>query len=238
MFFFSIYHFMLLSHKNTFKSMRIKHFFSDLSYLLRHTHKRLTVFSITKKIILLIIASYIIVGVLFYQYTQKVSFPSLLKHQEQQMDSIALFIQAEIEHIPQLSNDRLDYVKRKILKNSQLYGLFINTPFITVGEDLSIKSNMHLHYHDSLPLLAKEYSFEDGKFIIYFKAEQYVKEVQGILNTAYLTFTLMFIALLVIAIVLKLTLLPLTQLASLMKNIDYNAPVSPRLPQLTPKSSH
>jgi C4-dicarboxylate-specific signal transduction histidine kinase len=215
--------------------MHIKHFFSDLNYLLRHTHKRLAVFSVTKKIILLIIVSYIIVGALFYQYTQKVSFPSLLKHQEQQMDSIALFIQAEIEHIPQLSSERLEYVKRKILENSQVYAMFIRTPFITVGEDLAIQTDMYLHYHDTHALLAKEYPFEDGSFIIYFKAEEYVKEVQGILNTAYLTFILMFVVLLVIAIILKLMLLPLTQLASLMKNIDYNAPVSYQLPRITSK---
>jgi len=169
MFFFSIYHFMLLSHKNTFKSMRIKHFFSDLSYLLRHTHKRLTVFSITKKIILLIIASYIIVGVLFYQYTQKVSFPSLLKHQEQQMDSIALFIQAEIKHIPALNSDRLNYVKRKILENYHIYNIFISTPSVSVGEHLQVEPNMHLHYYKEAPLLAKKYTFDDGYYIIYFK---------------------------------------------------------------------
>ncbi len=215
--------------------MLIKHFFSDLNYLLRHTHNRLSVFSITKKIILLIIASYMIVGVLFYQYAQKVSFPSLLKHQEQQMDAIALFIQAEIEHIPQLNSDRLDYVKRKALKNSQIHALFIKTPFITVGKELSVQPNMHLYYHENLPVLAKEYPFEDGSFIIYFKADQYVKEVEGILNAAYLTLILMFIVLLVIAIVLKFTLLPLTQLASLMKNIDYNAPVHYRLPHITSK---
>ena len=73
------------------------------------------------------ILSYMILGALFYQYTHKVSFPSLLNHQEQQMDSIALFTKAEIAHIPQLDSNRLNYVKRKILENSHLYSLFINT---------------------------------------------------------------------------------------------------------------
>lgn len=177
--------------------------------------------------------SYIIVGALFYQYTQKVSFPSLLNHQEQQMDSIAHFIQAEIEHIPALNSDRLNYVKRKILENAHIYNIFISTPSVSVGKNLQVETDMHLDYYNESPLLAKKYTFDDGYYIIYFKADQYVKEVQGIVKTAYLTFLLMFVTLLVVAIVLKLTLLPFTQLSTLMKNIDYNSPVSYSLPKIT-----
>ena len=215
--------------------MQIKQFFLDIFYIIRHTHKRLGIFSITKKIILLMVSSYLIVGALFYQYTQKVSFPALLSHQEQQMDSIALFTKAEIQHIPELNSDRLNYVKRKILENSHIFNIFISTPSISVGENLHINTNMHLHYYNNEPLLAKKYRFEDGDFIIYFKADQYVQEVQGIVNTAYLTFLLMFITLLLVAIVLKLTLLPFTQLSTLMTNIDYNLPVSYSLPEVSSK---
>jgi len=215
--------------------MQIKQFFLDIFYIILHTPKRLTIFSITKKIILLMISSYMIVGALFYQYTQKVSFPALLSHQEQQMDSIALFTKAEIEHIPALNSDRLNYVKRKILENSHISNLFISTPAVSVGEKLQVEANMHLHYYNNNPLLAKQYRFEDGHFIIYFKADQYVKEIQGIVNTAYLTFLLMFITLFVVAIVLKLTLLPFTRLSTLMTNIDYNSPVSYSLPKVSSK---
>jgi len=215
--------------------MQLKQFFSDINYIIRHTPTRLTVFSITKKIIILMMASYMIVGALFYQYTQKVSFPALLSHQEQQMDSIALFTKAEIDHISHLNSDRLNYVKRKILENSHIYHIFINTPFVSIGKSLPIKANMHLHYFEDKPLLAKQYNFEDGYFIIYFKADQYVQEVQGLINTAYLTFILMFVTLLVVAIVLKLTILPITKLASLMKDIDYNSPVSYSLPNISSK---
>ena len=215
--------------------MQLKQFFLDIFYIIRHTPKRLGVFSITKKIILLMMTSSIIVGALFYQYTQKVSFPALLNHQEQQMDSIAFFTKAEIERIPQLNSDRLNYVKRKILENSHIYNLFIYTNTISVGKSLPIQANMHLHYFTDIPLLAKEYHFEDGYFVIYFKADQYVQEVQGIINTAYLIFILMSFTLLIIAIVLKITLLPITKLASLMKGIDYNAPVSYSLPSISSK---
>ncbi|MDF1880940.1 HAMP domain-containing histidine kinase [Sulfurimonas sp. MAG313] len=181
------------------------------------------------------ISSYLIVGALFYQYTQKVSFPALLTHQEQQMDSIALFTQTEIEHIPELNSDRLNYIKRKILENSHVNNIFITTPSISVGQTLPIKSNMHLYYYKSIPILAKKYRFEDGYFIIYFKADLYVTEIQGIINTAYLTFVLMFVTLMIVALVLKLTLLPFTQLSALMTSIDYNSPVSYSLPVVTSK---
>ena len=179
------------------------------------------------------IISNMIVGALFYQYTHKVSFPSLLNHQELQMDSIALFTKAEIEHIPELNSNRLDYVKRKILENSHLHNIFINTKGISVGQTIAIKANMHLHYVDNMPLLAKEYLFEDGSFILYYKADQYVQEVHSILNTAYLTFFLISLTLLVVAVVLKVMLLPITQLANLMKDIDYNRPISYSLPRIT-----
>ena len=213
----------------------IKHFFLDLFYIMRHTHTRLGIFSITKKIILLMMSAYLILGGLFYQYTQKVSFPSLLSHQEQQMDSIALFTTAEISHIPELNSDRLNYVKRKILENSHIFNIFISSYSIGVGQNLQIETDMHLHYLKKQPLLAKKYPFEDGYFIIYFKADQFVEEVQGIVNTAYLTFIFMFLTLIVIAIVLKLTLLPFTQLSSLMTNIAYNSPVSYSLPKVSSK---
>ena len=181
------------------------------------------------------IMTYLVIGALFYQYTQKVSFPSLLNHQEQQMDSIALFTKAEIQHIPELTSDSLNYIKRKILENSHVYNIHISSHNINVGKHLPIDKNMHLDYYKNVPLLAKHYHFEDGSFTIYFKADQYTKEVQGIVNTAYLTFLLMFSTLFLVAIVLKLTLLPLTQLANLMTSIDYNAPVSYNLPQVSSK---
>ncbi len=217
--------------------MQLKQVFLDIFYIIRHTPARLAVFSMTKKIIVLMMLSNIIIGALFYQYTQKVSFPALLSHQEQQMDSIANFTKAEIEHIPKLNSDTLDYVKRKILENSHVYNLFISASSnaLTTGKSLPIKANMHLHYYADQPLLAKAYDFEDGYFIIYFKADQYTEEVEGIVNTAYLTFILMSVTLLAVAFVLKMTLLPITKLASLMKNIDYNAPVSYSLPNLSAK---
>ena len=149
------------------------------------------------------------------------------------MDSIAHFIQAEIEHIPALNSDRLNYIKRKILENSHIYNIYISTPSVSVGENLHIETEMHLNYYEKSPLLAKRYAFDDGYYIIYFKADQYVKEVHGIVKTAYLTFLLMFVTLFVVAIVLKLTLLPFTRLSTLMKNIDYNSPVSYSLPKIT-----
>ena len=179
--------------------------------------------------------SYIIVGALFYQYTQKVSFPALLAHQEHQMDSIALFTKAEIEHSPKLNSDRLYYIQRKILENSHIYNLFLNVDSMSVGKSLAMKTNMHLYYVHNKPLLAKRYDFDDGYFIIYFKADQYVQEVQSILNTAYLTFILMFVTLLVVAIVLKITLLPFTKLASLMKDINYDSPTGYSLPSISSK---
>jgi len=213
--------------------MYIKQFFVDLFYVIRHTPRRLTTFSITKKIILLMIIAYIIVGALFYQYTQKVSFPSLLNHQEQQMNSIALFTKAEIQHIPELNSDRLNYVKRKILENSHIYHIFISTPSVSIGRSLPIKADMRLSYYKNIPLLAKQYHLDDGFFIIYFKADEYIKEIQGIVNTAFLTFFLMCLTLFLVAIVLKLTLLPFTQLANLMTSIDYNSPVSYNLPKVS-----
>lgn len=215
--------------------MQVKQFFSDISYLLHHTLKRLVVFSITKKIILLLLGSFLTLGALFYLYIHKVSSPMLLKHQEQQMDSIALFIQAEIEHIPELNYDRLDYVKRKMLENSYVYDLFIDTPYLSVGKALSVNENMSLSYHKGQALLAKRYHFEDGDFILYYKADQYVQEVEGIVDTAYLAFALMFAILIIVAISLKLTLLPLTKLSSVMKNIDYNTPLSYTLPNISAK---
>lgn len=213
--------------------MTLKQFFYNIFYIIRHTPKRLAVFSITKKIILLMMFSYVIIGALFYQYTHKVSFPSLLAHQEQQMDSIALFTKTEIEHVPKLDSNRLEYVKRKILEHSHLHDLFINALGLSAGKSLPVKANMHLHYFANTPLLAKEYSFDDGHFILYYKADQYVKEVQGILNAAYLTFILMFVTLFIVALVLKITLLPITQLADLMKNIDYNRPIAYSLPDIS-----
>ncbi len=217
------------------KQLSIKQFFLDIFYIIRHTPKRLGVFSITKKIVMLMLGSYIILGVLFYQYTQKVSFPALLSHQESQMDSISLFVKAEIQHTPELNANRLDYVKRKILENSHVHMLYIRTSRVAVGKKLPIKANMHLEFVDNQPLLAKQYRFEDGSFIIYFKADQYVKEIRSIINTAYLTFLLMFATLFVVAFVLKLTLLPFTRLSTLMKRIEYHSPSSYTLPNVASK---
>ena len=203
--------------------MKSKQLISNIIYLFKHTPKRLFVFSITKKIVFLIVVSYIALAALFYQYTQKVSFPNLLSHQEQQMDSISLFIKAEIDHMPKLNENRLNYIRRKMLENSHIYSLNISTLKINVGKILPIETNLYLHYYKNQALLAKKYKFEDGTFIIYYKADQYVKEINELLNTAYLTFILMFITLVLIAIFLKLTLLPFTQLASVMKNIDYKS---------------
>lgn len=213
--------------------MQIKQLILDILYIIRHTPGRLAVFSITKKIVVLMMVSYIIVGALFYQYTQKVSFPILLSHQELQMDSISLFTKAEIEHIPELNYDRLDYVKRKILENSHIADLFIQTYNISLGRNLAVKTDMKLHYFEKRPILAKEYQFEDGYFIIYFKADQYVEEVQAIINAAYLSFILLFITLILVAVALKITLLPITRLATLMKNIDYSSPIPYSLPNVS-----
>ena len=217
------------------KIMKQNQIKSNFNHIFGQTFKRLHIFSITKKIILLIIFSYIAIGVLFYQYTQKVSFPTLLVHQEQQMDSIALFIKAEIEHIPELNSDNLNYVKRKMLENSHIFKLIIHTRSVSVGTSLNIQENMTLEFHNKQPLLAKRYAFEDGYFVIYYKADQYVHEVGEIIDTALVTFLLMTLTLAVIAVVLKLTLLPFTQLAFVMKNINYNSPASYTLPYVSSK---
>jgi len=52
----------------------------NIAQIFKQTLKRLKIFSITKKIVLLIIISYLAIGGLFYQYTQKVSSPTLLAH--------------------------------------------------------------------------------------------------------------------------------------------------------------
>ena len=215
------------------KIMKLIQIKSNIKNIFGQTFKRLRIFSITKKIILLIIFSYLAIGILFYQYTQKVSFPTLLANQEQQMDSIALFIQAEIEHIPELNSDNLNYIKRKMLENSHIFELIIFTRSVSVGKALPIKGNMHLDFLKKQPLLAKRYNFEDGYFIIYYKADQYVKEVNAILDTAFITFILMTLTLAVIAVVLKLTLLPFTQLAFVMKNINYDTPNTYTLPYVS-----
>jgi len=199
----------------------------------KQTLKRLKIFSITKKIILLITIAYIAIAALFYQYTQRVSFPTLLAHQEQQMDSIALFVNAELDHIPELNSDKLNYIKRKMLENSHISDLYIYTRSVSVGQLLDITTDMKLHFLNSKPLLAKQYNFEDGYYILYYKADQYVNEVQEIIDTAYTTFALMFLSLIIIAFFLKMALLPFTQLAFVMKNINYDTPVSYTLPQVS-----
>jgi len=215
--------------------MKIKQLLSDLFYIIRHTPGRLYVFSITKKIILLMLSSYLVIGALFYVYIQNVSFPTLMHHQEHQMDTIALFTQTEIEHILELNSERLNYVKRKILENSHVQELFIKTNTMSIGNKLPVKANMHLHYYQNRPVLAKQYDFEDGYFIIYIKAEHYVQEVKELLNTVYITFFIILLTLLILALISKVTLLPLTQLASLMKSIDYTIPLSYDLPRITSK---
>jgi len=215
--------------------MKLNQTNTNISHIFGQTFKRLRIFSITKKIILLVIASYLAIGVLFYQYTQKVSFPTLLAHQEQQMNSIALFIHAELKHIPELNSDRLNYIKRKMLENSHIDELVIYTRTVTIGKLLAVKEDMNLHFLNKQPLLAKRYTFEDGYFVIYYKADQYVQEVSEILDTAFITFLLMALTLGVIAIVLKLTLLPFTQLAFVMKNITYDSPTQYTLPRVASK---
>jgi len=210
--------------------MKLKLLFINIIYLIQNTPKRLHVFSITKKIVFLILLSYLALGSLFYQYTQKVSFPALISHQENQINSIALFIKAEIEHIPELSKNNLKYIKRKMLENSHIYALNISTLKFNVGKNIPIRADMHLYYYNNQALLAKKYQFEDGDFTIYYKADQYIQEIQSILDTAYLTFILMFVTLVIIAIFLKLALLPFTQLASVMKDIDYASPQEYSLP--------
>ena len=207
---------------------------SSFVYMLKTSKKRLGIFSITKKVILVLAITFLLFFTLLYYYVNKVVLPTLLDSERHIVMTISQYIYPDIDvGINFSSKDTLNDITEKLMKNNNIYDVYIHAPRFNVGtwHPFTPSSVTLLHDNENnVNYFAYHKLCREGYYVIYYRADHYLKEVNFIKDVGKIVVISLIIILGFIALILKFLLLPITQLSELIKK--ENAPAIHQLPEI------
>jgi len=206
----------------------------NLLLIIQTSLSRLAIFSITKKVIAVLFISFLMFFAFLYYYVNKVVQPALLDAESHNIITISKYVYPDMDvGINFASRRALEDIYKKLTLNKDVYDVFIHTPSFNVGTRHPFSTrNINLFYDfDTDENYFSHYSLcRDGYYVIYYKADHYLEELAFIKDVGRAIVISLIIILLIIAVILKFLLLPITQLSELIKEED--APAIHQLPDI------
>lgn len=202
--------------------------------MIQNSGARLGIFSITKKVISVLLVTFIFFLAFLYYYITKVIQPALLESEGHTITTISEYVYPDMDvGINFGSESALISIQNKLKKNEDIYDVFIHTSGFDVGELHPFSPSAIQLFYDattSSHYFAYHRTCRDGYYVIYYKANHYLKEMNFIRNVGQAIAISLILILIIIAIILKFLLLPITQLSELIKKED--APAVHQLPHI------
>jgi len=184
------------------------------------TLSRITIFSITKKITSLLVITVLLIIAMIVLFFQNSIKPLILNEEKQKVKIIQEQFDDQLLHvINNNSKKALFNTYDEIIANKHIHALYIQTKNYKIGEQKNFSKEKIKFFQDKDSSYFSTYHLsEKGYYILALDASNYENTLTEYNYTIFYLFLFMFFITLLVAINLKILLLPITKLSILLKS--------------------
>jgi signal transduction histidine kinase len=198
----------------------VNNFFQNLHYIVTSTLPRLAIFSITKKIIALMLITYIGFIAVLYIYYSTVLKPTLMENEHDTLKAIGKYVYPDVDvGINFSAPETLKNLRSKIISHDNIAELYIYTDRFSVGRPKPFsKTQITFNEKAKHPYFALYTPCRDGYYVLYYYADNYLSKLHNLQDISLAVVAAMAFVVLAVALLLKLLLLPMTRVSEMIRS--------------------